>query len=272
MTTIRAALSQAALVLSPELQPEAELLLTHLLQADKSYILAHPEAELTDSQLADFLQLCQRRASSEPLAYITGYQEFYGRPFLVTPDVLIPRPDSETIIDEAKKLLAYHPTSSILDIGTGSGCLIITLALETANKFTYTGIDISSKALKIAQENAKALGAHISFLQSNLTYHLQPTTYNLITANLPYLTAEQMTESSIQAEPDLALYGGQDGLHYYRQLLQQLPNYTQAGSVILLEIDPDQAAPLQKEISTHGWQSTVIPDLSGRDRVIKIVI
>jgi len=272
MPTIQAALSQAVLVLSPQLRSEAELLLAHVLTADKSYILAHPEAEISDQQQAELIQLCQRRAQGEPLAYIRGYQEFYGRRFRVTPDVLIPRPDSETIIDEAKKLLTYQSTSSILDIGTGSGCLIITLALETANKFSYTGLDISSKALKIAEKNASTLGANINLVQSNLTNNLPPNAYRLIIANLPYLTAEQMTETSIQAEPDLALYGGQDGLHYYRQLLQQLPNFTQAGSVILLEIDPDQAAPLQKEIATHGWQSSIIKDLSGRDRVIKIVI
>ncbi len=277
MASLQAALSQAALVLAPELQSEAELLLAHLLQTDKSYILAHPETELTNEQLRHLLQLCQRRANGEPLAYITGYQEFYGRRFKVSPSVLIPRPDSETLIEQALNVLrrapsTEHPVPSTLDIGTGSGCLIITLAMETSNTYSYTACDISAAALKIAKENATNLGADINFIQSNLTHNLPPNTYNLITANLPYLTAEQMSEASIQSEPELALYGGHDGLHYYRQLLQQLPKFTSTGSVILLEIDPDQATPLQQEIAAHGWQSTVIQDLSGRDRVIKIVI
>lgn len=259
---------------------EAELLLGFVLNLAKADILAHPEQELTNEQAAQAEILLQRRLANEPIAYIIGQKDFYGRTFKVSPDVLIPRPDSEIIIDEAKKILEAKPTASILDIGTGSGCLIITVALETENKFTYTGLDISSTALEIAKKNAASLGAQVNFLQSNLLDSLNnknqtsDTSYSLVIANLPYLTGEQMSEPSIQSEPELALYGGTQGLHYYQQLLRQLPQFVTNDSVILLEIDPMQEHLLDEDIQ-HIFPAAgveYIPDLSGKTRLIKITI
>jgi release factor glutamine methyltransferase len=266
---------------------EAELLLGFVLNLTKADILAHPEQELTNEQAAQAEILLQRRLANEPIAYIIGRRDFFGRTFKVSPDVLIPRPDSEIIIDEAKKLLATSPTACILDVGTGSGCLIISIALETENKFTYTGLDISSTALEIAKENAASLGAQVNFLQSNLldslnyknqtsdiSYSLPTTNYSLVIANLPYLANNQMTEPSIQSEPELALYGGTQGLHYYQQLLRQLPRFVTKDSVILLEIDPSQEHLLDEEIKINLPTATIryLPDLSGKTRLLHIAL
>ncbi len=264
---------------------EAELLLGFILHQDKAYLLTHTETELTAEKLAQADKALQQRLSHQPIAYIIGEKDFYGRTFKVTPDVLIPRPDSELIVDVATKLLNYKTTGSILDIGTGSGCLIISIALETENKFTYTGLDISTKALEIAKENASNLGAQVNFLQSNLldslnnknqtsdaSYSLPTTHYSLVIANLPYLTSSQMDEPSIQSEPELALYGGTKGLHYYQHLLQQLPAFVTKSSVILLEIDPSQEHLLDDDITQAFPAAGIeyIPDLSGKTRIIKI--
>jgi release factor glutamine methyltransferase len=253
---------------------EAELLLGFVLNLTKAAMLAHPEQVLTNEQAAQAEILLQRRLANEPIGYIIGRKDFYGRTFKVSPDVLIPRPDSEIIIDEAKKILEAKPTAAILDIGTGSGCLIITVALETGNKLSYTGIDISAEALNIATENASDLKANVTFLQSNLLNSLPVQPFDLIIANLPYLTGEQMSEPSIQSEPELALYGGTKGLHYYQQLLQQLPAFVTKGSVILLEIDPTQKHLLDENIKQAFPAATIeyLSDLNHKTRVVKITI
>lgn len=259
---------------------EAEILLALVLKQSQEWLVSHQEQTITTDNLNDFQQLVAKRLQGTPVAYLTGVKEFYGRPFKVTPDVLIPRPDSELIIEEALKYLSLITHNSLpitlLDIGTGSGCLIISIALETNNKFIYTGLDISDKALAIAQENAKALGAKVNFMQSNLlsglnlpNYQLPITNYSLILANLPYLTSEQLSEPTIQQEPALALDGGKDGLHYIKQLLQQIPLYTKKGSLILIEIDPNQEETIQAETNKKlpAWQINFKKDLSGKTRV-----
>jgi release factor glutamine methyltransferase len=251
---------------------EAELLLGFVVNLTKADILAHPEQELTNEQAAQAEMLLQRRLANEPIAYIIGEKDFYGRTFKVSPDVLIPRPDSEIIIDEAKKILEAKPAAAILDIGTGSGCLIITVALETGNKLSYTGIDISAEALNIATENASDLKANVTFLQSNLLNSLPVQPFDLIIANLPYLTGEQMSEPSIQSEPELALYGGKDGLYFYRQLLNKISDYLNKSGIVLFEIDPEQKDHLAAEIKKllPNQQLEFISDLSGRIRMAKI--
>ncbi len=253
---------------------EAEILLGFVLQLAKADILAHPEQELTNEQNTQAEKLLQRRLANEPIAYIIGQKDFYGRTFKVTPNVLIPRPDSEIIIDEAKKFLAGKTSASVLDVGTGSGCLIITIALETQNKFHYYATDISPQALSIAQQNAVNFNlTTINWHSSNLLQSVPSQKFDLIIANLPYLTGEQMQEPSIQSEPELALYGGKQGLHYYQQLLSQLPPYLANGSVILFEIDPSQEHLLDEDIKAVFPTAVIeyITDLSGRTRLIKII-
>ena len=259
-----------------QVQPsEADALLAHLLGRDKIYIYAHPETRVKKNLQQRFLKLIKARAR-QPLAYLLGRQAFYGRDFQVSPAVLIPRPDSEVMIDAAKKFLSYKKTATIIDVGTGSGCLIITVALETANKFTYLGLDISQKALAVARQNAKILGAKITLKRSSLLSGLQATGHrplaNLIIANLPYLTPKQLKEPSIQAEPRLALAGGADGLLYYRRLLTQVPAVLKPGGRLMIEIDPQQKTAvtrlLRKDLPTWHWQFK--KDLAGRYRLVII--
>ncbi len=300
---------------------EAEILLAFVIKQNQEWLISHQEQTITANEVENFDRLIQQRSQGTPVAYLTGVKEFYGRPFKVPPNVLIPRPDSELIIDEAKAFLnkdlqaTSYQLPAILDVGTGSGCLIITLALETNNKFNYTGLDISDKALTIAKQNALALGANVNFIQSNLLStlptpdrypatiinsaeggipperdKLPATSYQLIIANLPYLTSNQLTEPTIQQEPTLALDGGKDGLHYIKQLLEQIPQYTKKGSLILIEIDPAQkdkivdllqAIPPQlfnsneggtppKAVASYKLPANLIKDLSGQDRLLRL--
>ena len=211
---------------------DAELILTDFLQVtDRSYLAAHSDDELSDTNAID--AQATRRAEGEPLAYILGYREFYGRRFFVTPDVLIPRPETETIIEIAK---ALNP-DKILDVGTGSGCIAITLDLELPST-QVSAVDISDDALRIAQKNAAHHNAKIEFHKSNLLENYQPKTGTLIIANLPYVDAawDWLDHKTLDHEPSLALYAEQGGLELIYKLIDQTP----AGCPLILEADPCQ--------------------------------
>ena len=211
---------------------DAELILTDFLQAtDRSYLAAHSDDELSDTNAID--AQATRSAEGEPLAYILGYREFYGRRFFVTPDVLIPRPETETIIEIAKEL---NP-DKILDVGTGSGCIAITLDLELPNT-QVSAVDISDDALRIAQKNAAHHNAKIEFHKSNLLENYQPEPGTLVIANLPYVDAawDWLDHKTLDHEPSLALYAEQGGLELIYKLIDQTP----AGCPLILEADPCQ--------------------------------
>ena len=211
---------------------DAELILVHFLElSDRSYLAAHGDETLQDTTTID--TLAKRRANGEPLAYILGYREFYGRRFFVSPDVLIPRPETETIIDIAKEL---RP-AKILDVGTGSGCIAITLALELPDT-QVTAVDISDDALRVAQKNAAHHGAKIDFHKSDLLENYQPEPDSLIIANLPYVNAnwDWLDHKSLDYEPSLALYAEQGGLELIYRLIDQAP----ASCPLILEADPSQ--------------------------------
>ncbi len=212
---------------------DAELLLIHFLNVpDRSHLAAH--ADDTIPNIDALNKLANRRADGEPLAYILGYREFYGRNFFVTPDVLVPRPETETIIDFVK---ALQP-DKILDIGTGSGCIAITCALELP-KAQVSAIDISDDALRIAQKNAAHHGATINFHKSDLLNDYQPEPGALIVANLPYVDTnwDWLNHQSLDHEPNLALYAEQGGLELIYRLIDQYPANA-AG--LILESDPSQ--------------------------------
>ena len=211
---------------------DAELILTHFLEvADRSYLAAHGDEQLQDTTIID--SFATRRAEGEPLAYILGYREFYGRRFFVTPDVLIPRPETETIIDIVKDIKPER----VLDIGTGSGCIAITCALET--NAIVDAVDISDDALKIAQKNAAHHDAKVNFHKSNLLANFKPEPNTLIIANLPYVNPDWdwLDRKSLDFEPKLALYAEQNGLKLIFELIDQYPA-TAAG--LILEADPSQ--------------------------------
>lgn len=235
---------------------DTEVLLAFVLDKERAWLLAHPGDELTEEQANAYQGLLDRRQIGEPVAYLVGRQEFYGRTFAVTPDVLVPRPESEQLVELVLGEAAANDT--VVDIGTGSGCLAITLKLERP-ELTVIGSDISPAALEIAKQNAQALGAEVSWQCADLCPVLRQPENTIVLANLPYVpTADYQKSPSIHAEPRLALDGGPDGLVLISRLLTELAG---GPKVTLLEIDPSQAAVL-----TRDWNATIVQDLASRDR------
>ena len=280
---VKQALKQAAQLLDQDHIPsawlDAEVLLSYVLKKDRAYIVSHPEDKLSPTQLITFNHYISLRAKHFPLAYIIGYKEFYGLNFFVTPAVLVPRPESEQLVDLAIDSYNNNPDSTIIDIGTGSGCLIISVLVELSKKHKQAkgiAIDISSRALAIAKRNSKKNHlSNIQFIQSNLlgafikkTSAVSKSKHVLILANLPYVPSEILkTEPSIKQEPRLALAGGHDGLDIYRRLAKQIHKLQKQVNVhmtILCEINPEQ----KKSFQTL-WKEPVIfkKDLAGKNRI-----
>lgn len=214
------------------------ILLELILQKDRSYILAHLDDSLHTDQQAELQVVLKRREDHEPIAYIRGYSEFYGRKFLVNPQVLIPRPESETIITIAKNL-NLPKKSSIADVGTGSGALAITIDLEIPGS-RVDAYDISGNALHVARRNAELLNATIHCTQQDLLTHPLDT-YDLIIANLPYVSTAQNVSIDTKFEPAIALYSDDDGMAHIARLLNQLNDKClRLGGYLILEAEPRQ--------------------------------
>lgn len=202
------------------------LMLEKILKQDRGWLLAHLESALPDLELRALEVLFAHRYQHQPMAYILGKVEFYGRTFIVNKHVLVPRPESEAIISLAKQA---KPADEILDVGTGSGALAITLALEKVAG-AVTGLDIDPVCLGVAQQNAELLGARVTWQRSDLLQNWQsstPVTKLGVVANLPYVPGDFPINDAAKHEPKLALFSGADGLDHYRQLFAQLPEATE---------------------------------------------
>lgn len=238
------------------------------------YLYKHPQKTLARSTIRAFYYLLNKRLAGWSLAYLQGYKEFYGLKFLVTKETLIPRPESELLVDEALKYLEKIKNPNIIDIGTGTGCLILSLAKNYTAEANFLATDFSSPVLKIAQANARKLGLKnkVRFLKSNLFKNIPAQKFNLIIANLPYLTYRELKEPTIQKEPRSALLGGADGLSYYQKLLPQLPDYLAKKYLVLLEINPEQAKNISLLIKKSLPLAKIefLKDLAGNIRVVKI--
>lgn len=257
----------------PSSRLDAELLLAHILEVDRSWLHAHGDETLQGGTLKTANELIARRLAREPIAYITGHKEFFGRDFIVAPDVLIPRPESETIIELLKALrantLKSKPAKSpsvkeqifLIDVGTGSGCLGITAKLELP-ELDVTLSDVSPAALVIARQNAERLGADIRLIESDLLSNFQFPISNLyfILANLPYV--DQLWERSPETdhEPALALFADGHGLALIYKLLSQAPAVLAPGGYILLEADPEQHATIIAHAVQHGLHLESVRD------------
>lgn len=213
---------------------DAELILAYVLLVQRTFLHAHPEYKLNKTEQAQADDLLERRKNHEPLAYLTGRKEFYGRTFKVTRDTLIPRPETEALIDAIKPLNPHK----ILDVGTGSGCIAITLALELPDS-EVEAVDISENALQVARKNAESLEANVNFYRSDL---LQNTTkYDLIVANLPYVDREwDWLSPELEFEPETALYADDGGLELIKLLIEQAKDHLNAGGHLVLEADLSQ--------------------------------
>lgn len=196
-------------------------------------------------------QLLKLRLQRRPLAYLLGQKEFYGRLFTVTPDVLIPRPDSEDIID----LLNQIKPTNLLDVGTGSGCLAISAKLELPQT-NVTASDVSHAALKIAQLNADSLKAQINFKKSDLLTNITKN-YDCIVANLPYVSTNWPTSAELKFEPELALYANDNGLSLVKKLVRQATKLQTTQQSLLLEADPRQHQTIANYAQNHGYCLTI---------------
>lgn len=232
-------------------QLDALILLEDVLGQDRAYILAHLDKTLTHKQFVQLSRNLKKRLNSEPLAYIRGFCEFYGRRFTVNKDVLIPRPESEAFIN-LLKTLAHKPEQSLLDVGSGSGILAITAKLELPS-LQVTANDISKKALKIATANAKALKANVKFLRTDLI-NKSLNQYNFILANLPYIPLGYPVSPSVKHEPTQALYSGKDGLTLIGLFIPTAYKTLKENGYLLLESLPKQQKPIKTLCKAAGFK------------------
>jgi release factor glutamine methyltransferase len=251
MLSIAAALAEARQEIPPA---EARLLLGHLLQRAAAWLEAHRDETLTPADAERFAALVARRAAGEPVAYLLGAREFFGRDFAVTPDVLIPRPETELLVDIAVEKVGAHGTVSILDLGTGSGCLAVTLALELPQA-RVTAVDVSPAALAVARGNAARLGARVEFAASDWFAALRPARFDLIVANPPYIAAgdPHLAQGDLRFEPAGALTDHADGLAAIRRIVATAPAWLAPGGWLFLEHGYDQAAAVHALFAAAGF-------------------
>jgi len=224
---------------------DAEVLLASVLNRPKEFLYSHLHSPVPSVKSQRFNYLVRRRRQGVPAAYLVGQKEFFGLPFVVTPDTLVPRPESEAIVERSLELLESLPYNKILEIGTGSGCIILSLAhhLQTTNNKPPTNLyatDVSSAALAVARSNAKRMRIdHIKFVHSDLFGGLAGR-FDLIIANLPYLTRTEYRErrASLRHEPQIALTDNTDKLEVFHKFFLQLPDHLDEDATVLLEIGP----------------------------------
>ncbi len=253
---------------------EAEVLLRHTLSFDRVQFYLQQDRELSAEENENFRQSLQRRLNNEPTAYITGHREFYGRDFYVDSGVLIPRPETELLVETALGLAANRPVHTIADIGTGSGAIAISLALSLPQTRIYA-TDISPAALKAAQINCRKHGvsAMVRLLQGDLLDPL-PEPVDIIAANLPYVREDDLSRvNTWDFEPSAALNGGHDGLDIIRRLCAQAVSKLRPGGALLLEIGLGQgeAATAFCRQLFPAANIKLIPDGNGIDRVVSIL-
>lgn len=231
---------------------EARLLLMHAAAVTATEIAAHPERDLPSSRLPEFMSLVARRAAGEPIAYLLGTREFYGRAFKVTPAVLIPRPETELLVDIALGKVSRGDTPRILDLGAGSGCVAITLALELGCE--VTAVDVSAAALAIARENAVRLGARVNFIESDWFSNVEGE-FDLIVGNPPYVAEgdPHLADGDLRFEPMTALACGADGLSAIRRILGDARQHLAPGGWLFLEHGYDQAEAMRQLLAEAGF-------------------
>lgn len=227
------------------------------------------EEQADETVTEHFDQLITRRAGHEPLQYIFGEAPFCGREFLVRPGVLIPRFDTETLVEAL--LPSLRSGMSLLDLCTGSGCILLTLLLDGPAGMSGCGCDISAEALACARENAERFGASANFVESDLFEHIEGT-YDIITANPPYIRSADipgLAPEVVMHEPVLALDGGEDGLSYYRRIAAKAPEYLKDGGILGFEIGYDESEDVAGIMEENGFHSiTVKHDLSWNTRAV----
>ena len=249
---------------------EVNLLLQHLLQVNRAWLISHDRDVLTDDQQQDFYALLQRRLAGEPIAYILGSREFYGLPLKVTPATLIPRPDTETLVETAFQKIPVDAPLNILDLGTGTGAVALAIAKHRPTCHVI-GVEASAEALVVAIENAQNLDLkNLSLIKSNWFSDLAPEKFDVIVSNPPYIAEADchLTQGDLRFEPRSALASGVDGLDDIRLIIQDTPKYLKPNGWLMLEHGFDQAHSVAALLKEHGFsQIDHAQDLAGTLRV-----
>ena len=258
--------------LGVEKRMEAELLLCHVLNTNRSLLLAHDTDCIAREQEEVYRDFILRRKNNEPFQYLLGSANFMGLDLIVTPDVLIPRFDTERLVEKSLELLADKQQPIVLDICTGSGAIAIAISHYKQDALVYAG-DISEQALRVAKENNRRCNTTVEFRQGDLTAPFENLfgEVDLLTSNPPYITSEEMNElpADVLHEPHLALWGGDDGLRFYRLLIANAPALLKNGGWLVFEIGWKQGESVQLLMQQRGFDNVaVIQDWQGNDRVV----
>lgn len=252
-----------------EARLEARVLAAFAWDVSAAWLIAHDRDPVPPERLNRFSPLLARRLAGEPVAYLTGTREFYGRSFRVTPDVLIPRPDTELLVERALAWLPPGRSADLLDLGTGSGCIAVTLALENPLA-RVVAVDQSAAALAVARHNARALDAAVEWLHSNWYSGLTGRRFDAIVSNPPYVAAADphLTQGDVHHEPRAALAAGPTGLDALDALIRDAPAHLKPAGILLLEHGFEQAAAVQARLRQSGFVDLhTWSDLAGHPRV-----
>ena len=251
-----------------EAQLDARLLLEEVCGTDHNTLLCHGDREVSEAEEEQYRKALEQRAVHVPLQHLLGYQEFMGLRFQVNEYVLIPRQDTEILVEEAMRYL--HDGMRILDLCTGSGCILLSL-LHYSNDCEGTGVDISKEALQVAVQNAELLGIKADFLKSDL-YEKVTGKFDLLVSNPPYIeraVIPTLMEEVREHDPYIALDGGEDGLDFYRRIIGGAQDYLKRGGQILMEIGSGQAKAVSELLREAGFKEIdVCRDFAGLDRVV----
>jgi release factor glutamine methyltransferase len=271
--TLRAALEQGSEILDkaavPAARLTAEVLLCHSLRCERAYLYAHDSDELVEHAWIHYGRYLDERLRGKPTQYITHRQEFYGREFYVNEAVLIPRPETEHLVEAAVDRLREAPAMTILDVGTGSGAIAISVALETGR--TVFASDISLPALRVAERNRAKHGASVQFLAADLLDALAPERVDLLLSNPPYVPgsdAANMQREVRDWEPHVALFAGDTGLEIYRRLIAGAERTVRRGGRLLMELGYQSLDGVREMLAAHWTGIEVIADLAGLPRVM----
>jgi len=247
---------------------EAELLLARAIDMPRSFLFAHPQDALDNGALQRLESTLTRRLSGEPMAYITGTREFWSMELFVSPATLVPRPETELLVDIVLRDVPRKAEWQILDLGTGSGAIALALARERQLS-RVTATDVSAAALAVARQNANQLSiANVEFLEGNWTEPVAGRTFNIIATNPPYVAAGDPALESLRSEPQSALAAGADGLDAIRILARDCPSIIADGGLLVLEHGADHKEAVAEILSSYGWQSIqCYDDYSGLPRV-----
>jgi release factor glutamine methyltransferase len=269
--TIAETVKRATLELGPHSDSprlDAELLLGKVLKVSRAALTARDDESVAGEAELEFADLIARRAHGVPVAYLTGSREFWSLPLIVTPDVLVPRPETEILVEQALELLPRGAVGSVLDLGTGSGAIALSLASERPH-WAITGVDVSPPALAVAAQNARALKlSRIIWRLSSWFSALAGERFHLIVSNPPYVAASDPALENLRAEPALALNAGPTGLESLHAIIAQAPHHLHAQGWLVLEHGSIQAPAVADLLAQHGFDDIrTIPDLSGKPRV-----